>query len=59
MVLPTVDDDGNVRVSVDDAEGDSVPALLTRLIWEFQELRRAYCDATDQLFKEYPEDGEG
>lgn len=56
LVLPTVDADGNVPVALDDEGTSDVPSLLSRLCWEVQELRRVYCEATDQLFREYPGD---
>ena len=46
--------DGRSLVELDDAGGADLPALLGRLIWEVQELRRVYCEAEDQLFLEYP-----
>jgi hypothetical protein len=36
------------------ATGGSTEDLLAVLIWEMRELRRVYCEATDQLFTEYP-----
>lgn len=50
--------DGSVPVTeADGSAGDAVPALLARLAWELCELRRVYCEATDQAYLEYPGDG--
>jgi hypothetical protein len=50
-----LDPDGQLLVTTDEDTEESVGDLLKRLIWEVAALRMAYCDATDQLFKEFPE----
>ena len=58
-VLPTLDADGAIRVASEEEGGgdesdvvDSTPGLLRLLILEMRELRRVFCKAENQSFRE-------
>jgi hypothetical protein len=57
-VVPVqLDVDGSVPVvDMGGGDGEDLPSLLSRLVWEMREMRRVYCEATDQFFREYPGD---
>ncbi len=53
VALAQLDVDGNVPVTVMDDPAPDLTDFMAQMVWELQELRRVYCQATDQFYRKY------